>query len=131
MLVNSGIILIKFYFSVSKEEQNKRFKARETDPLKQYKLSPVDKKGQELWDQYTLAKYYMLLSSNTDFAPWTIIMSDNKKKARINAIKYVLSKIDYPKKDKSLIEYDDEIIKSGAVKIRTLEETLKGKIDNG
>jgi len=100
MLVNSGIKIIKFYFSVSKKEQQKRFKKRETDPLKQYKLSPVDKLSQDLWDKYTIAKYSMLLASHTDHAPWNIIKSDNKKKARLEAIKHILRNFDYPDKIK-------------------------------
>ena len=100
MLINSDIIIFKFYFSVSKEEQNKRFEKRRTDPLKQYKLSPVDEKSQDLWDKYTIAKYSMLLASHTEHAPWTIIRSDNKKKARINCIKHILNHIDYPNKIK-------------------------------
>ena len=95
MLINSDIIIFKFYFSVSKEEQKRRFNKRRTDPLKQYKLSPVDEKSQDLWDKYTIAKYSMLLASHTDHAPWTIIRSDNKKKARINTIKHILNHIEY------------------------------------
>ena len=100
MLINSDIIIMKFYFSVSKEEQKRRFNKRRTDPLKQYKLSPVDELAQGLWDKYTVAKYSMLLASHTEHAPWTIIRSDNKKKARINCIKHVLTHIDYPDKIK-------------------------------
>ena len=118
MLVNSNIKIFKFYFSVSKDEQKKRFDKRRTDPLKQYKLSPVDEKSQGLWDKYTIAKYSMLLASHTDHAPWTIIRSDNKKKARINCIKHILSHINYENKiskkklktDKSVhINANDEI----------------------
>jgi len=110
MLINSDIIIFKFYFSVSKEEQNKRFEKRRTDPLKQYKLSPVDEKSQDLWDKYTIAKYSMLLASHTDHAPWTIIRSDNKKKARINCIKHILNHIDYPNKIKEKkLKADDKI----------------------
>lgn len=101
MLVKSGIILFKFYFSVSKDEQAKRFKKREIDPLKQYKLSPVDKESQNLWDKYTVAKYSMLMASHNDRSPWTIIRSDNKKKARINCIKHILANIEYEKKLKN------------------------------
>ena len=93
MLVKSGIILFKFYFSVSKKEQLRRFKKRETDPLKQYKLSPVDMESQKLWDKYTVAKYSMLMSSNTEVTPWSIVRSDDKKKARINCIKQILSHV--------------------------------------
>ena len=110
MLINSDIKIFKFYFSVSKEEQEKRFNKRRTDPLKQYKLSPVDEKSQGLWDKYTIAKYSMLLASHTDHAPWTIIKSDNKKKARINTIKHILTHFDYPNKIKSKhLKADDDI----------------------
>ncbi len=101
MLVNSGIKIFKFYFSVSKKEQQKRFRKREKDPLKQYKLSPVDKLSQKLWDKYTIAKYSMLLASHTDHAPWSIIRSDNKKKARLQTIKHILRNFDYPEKIKA------------------------------
>ncbi len=126
MLVKSGIILMKFYFSVSKKEQAKRFKKRETDPLKQYKLSPVDKESQNLWDKYTVAKFSMLMSSNTTEAPWTIIKSDNKKKARINCIKYVLQQVDYPNKiSKEEIKPDKNILASGSEEIEAMEEENK------
>ena len=98
MVVNSGITLLKFYFSVSKDEQAKRFNERRDDPLKQYKISPVDEKAQEYWDKYTVAKYSMLLSSDTPTSPWVVIRSDNKKKARINCIKHILSSVDYDNK---------------------------------
>ena len=101
MQVNAGTILIKFYFSVSKKEQAKRFKQRKSDPLKQYKLSLVDEQAQGLWDEYTQAKFTMLKQTHTDFAPWIIIRSNNKKEARINAIKHILNTIDYPKKIKT------------------------------
>ena len=83
MIVNSDIILFKFYFSVSKEEQNRRFEKRKIDPLKQFKISPVDEKAQELWDKYTINKHSMLLASHTSHAPWQIVKSDDKKKARL------------------------------------------------
>ena len=120
MLVDEGIELFKFYFSVSKDEQARRFKSRESDPLKQYKLSPVDKESQRLWDEYSLAKFMMLSATHTDAAPWTIVKSDNKKKARINTIKHILNFVSYPNKlkdkdikvDKSVIVYGrDEAIK--------------------
>ncbi|CAM4012559.1 polyphosphate kinase 2 [Campylobacter jejuni subsp. jejuni] len=95
MISNSDIIFFKFYFSVSKDEQKKRFEKRRSDPLKQYKLSPVDQKSQELWDKYTLAKF---LASNTPTCPWTIISSDDKKKARLNLLRFILSKVEYPNK---------------------------------
>ena len=128
MLVNSGIILFKFYFSVSKEEQKARFDSRKDDPLKQYKLSPVDQQSQILWEQYTLAKYSMLLASNTDFAPWTIIVSNDKKKARLNTIKSILTRIDYPKKiSKKELEVDEKLVKTGSQEIAIMAKTLRNE----
>lgn len=128
MLVNSGIILFKFYFSVSKEEQKARFDSRKNDPLKQYKLSPVDEQSQILWEQYTLAKYSMLLASNTDFAPWTIIVSNDKKKARLNTIKSILARIDYPKKiSKKELEVDEKLVKTGSQEIAIMAKTLRNE----
>ena len=128
MLVNSGIILFKFYFSVSKEEQKARFDSRKDDPLKQYKLSAVDQQSQILWEQYTLAKYSMLLASNTDFAPWTIIVSNDKKKARLNTIKSILARIDYPKKiSKKELEVDEKLVKTGSQEIAIMAKTLRNE----
>ena len=122
MLVKSGIILFKFYFSVSKKEQNARFKKRETDPLKQYKLSPVDKESQMLWDKYTIAKFSMLMASNTDTCPWTIIRSDNKKLARLNCMKHILNRVDYPNQfSKDLSQTDKKIAISGSHEIEIME----------
>ena len=122
MIVNSGIILFKFYFSVSKKEQKRRFDKRRNDPLKQYKISPVDEKAQELWDNYTIAKYSMLLSSNNPLAPWTVIKSDNKKKARINCIKHILSNVEYLNKtDNISLKTDPEILHSGKEEIYQME----------
>ncbi|HIO71215.1 MAG TPA: polyphosphate kinase 2 [Campylobacterales bacterium] len=126
MLVSSGITLIKFYFSVSKEEQARRFKKRETDPLKQYKLSPVDKLSQKLWDKYTLAKYSMLLSSHTDVAPWTIIRSDNKKIARLSAIKEILKRVDYKEKvDDIHLQTDPDVVVDGEREIMLMENKFQ------
>ena len=128
MLVNSGIILFKFYFSVSKDEQKARFDSRKNDPLKQYKLSAVDEQSQILWEQYTLAKYSMLLASNTDFAPWTIIVSNDKKKARLNTIKSILTRIDYPKKiSKKELEVDEKLVKTGSQEIAIMAKTLRNE----
>lgn len=127
MLVKSGIILFKFYFSVSKKEQLKRFKKREIDPLKQYKLSPVDKESQNLWDKYTIAKFSMLMASNTDNAPWTIIKSDDKKRARLNCIKHILSNLEYEKKteNKDFFTIDKDILISGTQEIENMEHDHK------
>ncbi len=126
MIVNSGIIFMKFYISVSKEEQARRFEKRRNDPLKQYKISPIDEKAQEMWDAYTVAKYSMLFSSNTPYAPWTVIRSDNKKKARINAIKHILSNVEYPNKieDRKLIP-DPNVVFSGEQEISRMEDNLQ------
>ena len=126
MLVKSGIVLFKFYFSVSKKEQAKSFKKREIDPLKQFKLSPVDKESQNLWDKYTIAKFSMLMASNTDIAPWTVIRSDNKKAARLNCIKYILSHIDYERKtEDKIFEIDNEILITGIEEIENMEQDHK------
>ncbi len=128
MLINSNIKIFKFYFSVSKEMQEKRFQKRRTDPLKQYKLSPVDEQSQGLWDKYTIAKYSMLLASHTDHAPWTIIRSDNKKKARINCIKHILDNIEYPNKIKNKkLETDGEILIHANDEIRIMETEMSLK----
>jgi len=126
MIVDEEIKIFKFYFSVSKKEQAKRFKARETDPLKQYKLSPVDKESQRLWDEYSLAKFMMLSATHTDAAPWTIVKSDNKKKARINVIKHILNFVDYPNKiDAQEIMVDDKIIVYGRDEAISMEKMFK------
>ena len=127
MLVKSGIILFKFYFSVSKKEQANKFKKREIDPLKQYKLSPVDKESQNLWDKYTIAKFSMLMASNTDNAPWTIIKSDDKKRARLNCIRHILSNLEYEKKteSKDFFKIDKDILISGTQEIENMEHDHK------
>lgn len=130
MLVNSGIKIIKFYFSVSKEEQARRFNERRNNPLKQYKLSPVDQYSQKLWDRYTMAEYLNFSSTHTDYAPWVIIDSNDKEKARINAIKYLLNQFDYPEKvDEKKLRIDDTIISSGKQKAKTLEDEIDKKIN--
>ena len=128
LLVSAGIILFKFYFSVSKEEQKRRFESRRTDPLKQYKLSPVDARSQELWNQYTLAKYSMLLASNTEFAPWTILDSNDKKIARLNAFRCILSRIDYPEKiDVKELAVDPNLVRNGTREIVLMEDSQKSE----
>lgn len=126
MLVKSGIILMKFYFSVSKKEQLKRFKKREVDPLKQFKLSPVDKESQNLWDKYTVAKFSMLMASNTDLAPWCVIRSDDKKRARLNCIRYILSQVEYSNRTKDdIFKIDEDILISGTREIEIMEQDNK------
>ncbi|MFT5661365.1 MAG: polyphosphate kinase 2 [Sulfurimonas sp.] len=131
MIVDEEIKIFKFYFSVSKDEQERRFKARETDPLKQYKLSPVDKESQRLWDEYTLAKFMMLSATHTEHAPWTIVKSDNKKKARINCIKHILNFVEYPNKvSKKETQVDKEIIVYGRDEAISMEKKLKFSMKN-
>lgn len=126
MIVDEDIQIFKFYFSVSKDEQAKRFKARETDPLKQYKLSPVDKESQKLWNEYSLAKFMMLSATHTEAAPWTIVKSDNKKRARINCIKHILNFIDYPDKiSRKEIKVDCDIIVYGRDEAIAMEKKFK------
>ncbi|WP_108062749.1 polyphosphate kinase 2 [Poseidonibacter lekithochrous] len=126
MLVKSGVILMKYYFSVSKKEQALRFKKRETDPLKQYKLSPVDMESQKYWDKYTIAKFSMLMSSNSDISPWTVIRSDNKKKARINCIKHILNHVEYPAKvEDEIIKVDRNVLITGTEEIENMEQENK------
>jgi polyphosphate kinase len=98
-LVHSGVHLIKFWFSVSRKEQRRRFKEREIHPLKQWKLSPIDVASLDKWDEYTRAKEAMFFYTDTADAPWTVIKSDCKKRARVNAMRYVLHKLPYKNKD--------------------------------
>ncbi|MEN8856995.1 MAG: polyphosphate kinase 2 [Flavobacteriaceae bacterium] len=100
MLYEDGLIIIKFWLSISKEEQLKRFDDRNANPLKRWKFSPVDKKGQQLWDTYTYYKDEMFSKTHTTYCPWMIIKTNNKKTARLEAIRYVLSKFDYDEKKK-------------------------------
>ncbi|MBP7392683.1 MAG: polyphosphate kinase 2 [Zoogloea sp.] len=98
-LVRSGVHIIKFWFSVSREEQRRRFKEREAHPLKQWKLSPIDLASLDKWDDYTKAKEAMFFHTDTADAPWTVIKSDCKKRARLNALRYILHKLPYANKD--------------------------------
>ncbi len=125
LLVKDGITLFKFYFSVSKEVQKERFDSRKTDPLKQYKLSPVDNLAQKYWNEYAIRKFQMLSETNRTMAPWTIIRSDNKKHARINCIKHILSNMDYEGKisAKRLLP-DSKIVVSGIDELRHMEMNL-------
>ena len=104
MLYEDGVILIKFWFSISKGEQKKRFDSRLSNPLKQWKFSPVDVKGQELWDRYSYYKEQMFGKTHTTFSPWIIIKTNDKKKARLESMRYVLSRFDYEGKDDSRVE---------------------------
>ena len=109
-LVRSGIHLIKFWFSVSRKEQRRRFKEREAHPLKQWKLSPIDLASLDKWDDYTKAKEAMFFETDTADAPWTVIKSDCKKRARLNAMRYVLQKLPYTNKDATNIGELDTLL---------------------
>ncbi|MEO1363660.1 MAG: polyphosphate kinase 2 [Pseudomonadota bacterium] len=102
MLTRSGIKLFKYWFSVTQGEQRRRFEARKTDPLKQWKLSPIDRASLDKWDSYTEAKEAMFFYTDTADAPWTVIKSNDKKRARINCMKHFLASLDYPDKDLSV-----------------------------
>ncbi|MDD5372410.1 MAG: polyphosphate kinase 2 [Sulfurimonas sp.] len=123
LIIDRDTKIFKFYFSISKEEQAKRLQDRENDPLKQYKLSAIDQSAQQLWDKYTAAKYKMLKATNTKYAPWTIIKSDNKKKARINVMKHILNLVDYPNKiDPKEIIIDKDIIIDAKKEMQKMEK---------
>ena len=113
MLVRSGIRLFKYWFSVSRKEQMRRFQSRETDPLKQWKLSWIDVEGLKKWDAYSEAIAETLERSHSKAAPWTIIRSDDKRRARLNAIRTVLHALDYANKDAKAIGEIDTAICGG------------------
>ena len=98
MLYEDGVIIIKFWFSISKAEQLRRFNSRLANPLKQWKFSPVDKEGQKRWDLYTSYKEQMFSKTHTSFSPWIIIKTNDKKEARLESIRYVLSQFEYDQK---------------------------------
>lgn len=110
MLIDDGIRLFKFWFSVSREEQYRRFKSRETDKLKHWKLSPVDTKGLAMWDEYTEAKKSMFMATDTTFSPWTVVRSDDKKRARLACMRYVLNACPYTDKDVDLVSHSEPLL---------------------
>jgi polyphosphate kinase 2 len=110
MIVDSGIHLIKYYLDISKKEQAARLKDRETNPLKQWKISPIDLVAQKKWLDYSKARDSMLLHTNNPSAPWTVIQANNKKLAHINIIKDILNRFDYPKKNKKILKVDADIV---------------------
>ncbi|WP_238701289.1 polyphosphate kinase 2 [Mariprofundus erugo] len=121
-LVRQGTILVKLYFSVSKEAQNSRFERRKTDPLRQWKLSEVDLQAQGRWDDFTMMKYEMLRCTHTAAAPWTVIRSTDKHLARLNAIKVILNSVDYEGYNPDLdFIADDRVVISGAREIELMD----------
>ncbi len=109
-LVRSGFYLVKFWFSVSRDEQRRRFEERKAHPLKTWKLSPVDLASLDKWDAYTKAKQSMFFYTDTADAPWTVIKSDCKKRARLNAMRYILHRLPYAKKDVAAIGSVDPLL---------------------
>lgn len=121
-LVRQGTILIKLYFSVTKEEQARRFQRRKNDPLRQWKLSEIDAQAQERWDEFTNVKYQMLKRTNTTHAPWKIIRSNDKHQARLNAIKTILNSVPYERLDDSLdFVPDPQVVVSGSRELEMME----------
>ena len=124
MLVNSGILLFKYWFSVSREEQLRRFIARRDDPLKYWKLSPIDIKSLDRWDDYTEAKKAIFFHTDTADAPWTVIKSDDKKRARINCMRHFLHSLPYPDKNPKLAGGPDPQLVGIASRVIELGERL-------
>lgn len=127
MMVRSGINLFKYWFSVSQEEQQRRFSSREGDPLKQWKLSPIDKASLSKWEDYTEAKEAMFFYSDTADAPWTVIRSIDKKRARINCMRHFLHSLDYPGKDPEIARAPEPEIVGPAAKVIGKAEHILGK----
>ena len=127
-LVRQGTMIVKLYFSVTKDEQARRFERRKTDPLRQWKLSEIDVQAQERWDEFTNVKYEMLKRTHTTHAPWKIIRSNDKHQARLNAIKVILNSVPYERLDSTLdFVPDPEIVISGSRELEKMEaQRLRG-----
>jgi polyphosphate kinase 2 len=124
-LVRQGTILVKLYFSVTKDEQARRFERRKTDPLRQWKLSEIDVQAQDRWDEFTRQKYEMLRRTHATHAPWTVIRSNNKYRARLNAIKVILNAVPYERMNPELdFVPDPEIVISGARELEIMEAQI-------
>jgi polyphosphate kinase 2 len=117
MMTDSGIHLLKLWFSVSRSEQRTRFAIREIDPVRQWKLSPTDLASLDKWDVYTEAKEMMFLHTDTAHAPWTVVKSNDKKRARIESMRYVLSRLDYTDKEHGLVGHPDPKIVGSAASV--------------
>ncbi len=129
-LHRQGIILVKLYFSVTKDEQARRFERRKTDPLRQWKLSEIDMQAQERWDDFTNTKYSMIKETHSHNAPWTIVRSNDKQKARMESLKVILNSVDYEGRDEALnYALDPEIAISGAreIEIMNAQRASMGK----
>jgi len=126
MLVRSGIRLFKYWFSVTREEQERRFNSRQGDPLKQWKLSPIDQESQGKWAEYTEAKEAMFFYTDTADAPWTIVKSDDKKRARLNCMQHFLSSLDYPGKNEHVVRGPDPLIVGSSAQVIEKDRHLWG-----
>ncbi|QWD62965.1 polyphosphate kinase 2 [Polynucleobacter sp. MWH-UH25E] len=122
MLKKSGIILMKYYLDISKKEQAARLEARAKDPLKQWKISPVDEQAQKKWSAYSKCRNDMFLTTSTSMTPWTIVRANDKKLAHLNLIRNLLSRVSYPKKNKDLLKADKSIVFEWNGKISDLEK---------
>ena len=122
-LIRQGTILVKLYFSVTKEEQARRFNRRKTDPLRQWKLSEVDVQAQERWDDFTQVKYQMLKKTHTTHAPWKIIRSNDRHLARLNAMKVILNSVPYERDESLGLDFvpDPDIVVSGSRELELME----------
>ena len=125
LLVGSDIQLIKYYLDISKEEQAARLKDREKDPLKQWKISPIDQKAQKMWTAYSVARDSMLKNTNSECAPWTVICANDKKLAHLNLIADLLSRVNYPGKDKKILTMDPKIVLSWPANSKKLPKLFK------
>ena len=125
LLVGSDIQLIKYYLDISKDEQAARLKDRAKDPLKQWKISPIDQKAQKMWNEYSVARDKMLKHTNSTQAPWTVIIANDKKLAHLNMIADLLSRVDYPDKNKKLLKIDPQIVLSWPANSKKLPKLSK------
>jgi polyphosphate kinase 2 len=127
MFVRSGVRLFKYWFSVTREEQARRFKARRKDPLKQWKLSPVDQASIDKWDDYTEAKEAMFFNTDTADSPWTVVKSDDKKRARLNTMQHFLGSLPDPGKDPRIVHGPDPLIVGSSSHVIGASEHIIGK----
>lgn len=127
MIVRSGIILFKYWFSVTRDEQLKRFEARETDPLKQWKLSPIDRASLGKWEEYTEAKEAMFFYTDTADAPWTVVKSNDKKRARLGCMRHFLTHLPYPNKNNKVVRAPDPLIVGHSAHVIGRDHDILGK----
>jgi polyphosphate kinase 2 (PPK2 family) len=120
--VNSGVLLYKYWFSVSREEQLRRFVSRRDDPLKHWKLSPIDIKSLDMWDEYTDAKNAMFFHTDTADSPWVVIKSDDKKRARLSCMRHFLHSLPYPSKDEHVAHAPDPLLVGSGAEVLANEE---------